>query len=154
MANDNLPALPLVDENINPNKNEPADGGVAAAGRGGAGGRAGRGSGRGGAGAGGRGGRGGGATGGGRQQGRANYTRNELMRMLETAADVLPISGTEWDMVAATHYSYFPDLERSGDQLKKRFTKMYKTTILRMRRGDTRDCTLLAKASSGGYAAA
>jgi hypothetical protein len=62
--------------------------------------------------------------------------------------------GTEWDMVAATHHSYFPGLERSGDQLKKRFTKMYKTTILRMRRGDARDCTLLAKASSGGYAAA
>ena len=42
--------------------------------------------------------------------------------MLEIIHDILPISGAEWDLVASRHATYHPELERTGDQLKKSST--------------------------------
>jgi hypothetical protein len=43
--------------------------------------------------------------------------------------DILPISGMEWDLVATCHSTYTPELNRSGDRLKKRIDKLSKTNI-------------------------
>jgi hypothetical protein len=49
--------------------------------------------------------------------------------MLEIIRDILPISGAEWDLVAARHATYHPELDRTGDQLKKKFNKLARTMI-------------------------
>jgi hypothetical protein len=49
--------------------------------------------------------------------------------MLECAREILPISGAEWDMVATRHATFHPDLDRTGDQLKKKFNKLARTMV-------------------------
>jgi hypothetical protein len=49
--------------------------------------------------------------------------------MLEFAREILPISGAEWDLVASQHSAFHPELERTGDQLKKKFNKLARTQI-------------------------
>ncbi len=66
---------------------------------------------------------------GGRQLGRTNYSRSELDHMLEFTREILPISGAEWDLVASRHSAFHPELERTGDQLKKKFNKLARTQI-------------------------
>jgi len=66
---------------------------------------------------------------GGRQLGRTNYSSSELDHMLEFARELLPISGAEWDLVASRHSVFHPELERTGDQLKKKFNKLARTQI-------------------------
>ena len=63
------------------------------------------------------------------QEGRSNYSRIELDHMLEISRKILPISGAEWDLVAACHATFHPDLGRTGDQLKK-INKLTRTMIL------------------------
>ena len=91
---------------------------------------AGRGGGRGGAApagrGGGRGGRGGGR---GRQPNRRNYTINEMTQMIESVERHLPISGAQWDAVAAEHHAYYPDYNRTGDQLRTKFNALARLDI-------------------------
>jgi hypothetical protein len=49
--------------------------------------------------------------------------------MLEAIRDILPISGAEWDLVASWHATYLAEIERTGDQLKKKFNKLARTMI-------------------------
>jgi hypothetical protein len=49
--------------------------------------------------------------------------------MLEFARDILPISGAEWDLITSRHSAFHPELERAGDQLKKKFNKLACTQI-------------------------
>ena len=49
--------------------------------------------------------------------------------MLKVVADVLPIFGVEWDMVADNHLSFSPELHCTGDQLKKKFNKLSKSVV-------------------------
>jgi hypothetical protein len=66
---------------------------------------------------------------GGRQAGRSNYSRSELDHMLKIACEILPISGAKWDLVAARHATFHPDLGRTGDQLNEKFNKIARTMI-------------------------
>ena len=68
---------------------------------------------------------------GGRQVGRSNYANSELLQMLEFAHDILPISGAEWDLVASCHAAFHPELDRMGDQLKKKINKLCRTMVPR-----------------------
>ena len=49
--------------------------------------------------------------------------------MLESVREYLPISGLEWDLVAQCHMRFHPNLECTGDQLKKNFNKLAKTKM-------------------------
>lgn len=93
-----------------------------------------RGSGRGVAAArGGRGGRGVAAARGGRggrgRTNRRNYTANEINQMLEIIEDIVPISGAEWTEVETRHYAYYSDMERTAEQLRKKFNNLARTAI-------------------------
>lgn len=57
----------------------------------------------------------------GRVSGRRNYSRDELERLMTSVRAVLPISGADWESIEATHSSFFPDRERTWEQLKKKF---------------------------------
>ena len=43
--------------------------------------------------------------------------------------DILPISGTDWEIVSDRHATYYPDKGRTGLQLKKKFFKMAHSLI-------------------------
>ena len=49
--------------------------------------------------------------------------------MLESIREYLPISGAEWDLVANRHSSFHPELERTAEQLKKKFNKLARTKV-------------------------
>jgi hypothetical protein len=49
--------------------------------------------------------------------------------MLESIREYLPISGAEWDLVANRHSSFHPELERTAEQLKKKFNKLSQTKV-------------------------
>jgi hypothetical protein len=57
----------------------------------------------------------------GSRNGRRNYTRNELERLMEDVRAVLPISGSDWEVIKSRHSQYFPNRERTWEQLKKKF---------------------------------
>ena len=61
--------------------------------------------------------------------GRSNYSAAELDVMLESVREILPISGAEWELVASRHLTYYGDVSRTGDQLRKKFGHLSKTTI-------------------------
>lgn len=61
--------------------------------------------------------------------GHTNYSPTEIMNMLDSIRDYLPISGLEWDPVAQCHMAFHPDKERSSDQLKKKFNKLSKVKM-------------------------
>jgi len=66
---------------------------------------------------------------GGRRPGRVNYTPDELANLNEVVEELLPISGAEWEQVEHRHYSRYPDRERTGTQLKKKWNDISKTDI-------------------------
>ena len=49
--------------------------------------------------------------------------------MLESTREYLPISGAGWDLVANRHSSFHPELERTAEQLKKKFNKLSQTKV-------------------------
>lgn len=65
----------------------------------------------------------------GRQSGQSNYNTDEVMVLLKATEAVLPISGTDWELVANHHASYYPKKERMGKYLKKKFNKLAKSLI-------------------------
>ena len=66
---------------------------------------------------------------GGRRPNRRNYTPDELASLNEVVEELLPISGAEWEQVEHRHYSRYPDRERTGVQLRKKFNDTAKTNI-------------------------
>ena len=50
---------------------------------------------------------------------RANCSMSELEHVLESVCQYLPISEAEWDLGPQQHSRCHPELERTGDQLKK-----------------------------------
>lgn len=67
--------------------------------------------------------------GGGRRPNRRNYTPDELASLNEVVEELLPISGAEWELVEHRHYSRYPDRERTGLQLRKKFNDVSTTKI-------------------------
>ena len=57
------------------------------------------------------------------------FGRDEIERLLTSIENILPIGGHEWDAVASQHEMYFPDLSRSRDALKRKFSNLYATRI-------------------------
>ena len=58
-----------------------------------------------------------------------NYSAAQIDVLFETVHKVLPISGMEWDLVAICHSCFHPELDHTGDQLKKTFNRLAKTKI-------------------------
>jgi hypothetical protein len=63
----------------------------------------------------------------------AGFRRDEVDRLLTSIEEILPIGGTEWDAVLASHELYYPDAARTRDGLKRKFALLYST---RMPTGD------------------
>ena len=59
----------------------------------------------------------------------SNYSPTEVEHMLESVREYLPVSGLEWGLVAQCHMRFHPDLEHTGDQLKKKLNKLTKTKM-------------------------
>ena len=55
----------------------------------------------------------------------ANFTAAELDCFLDIVGDVLPLSATHWDNVAATHLSRYPDTGRNVGSLKRKFKELH-----------------------------
>ncbi len=58
-----------------------------------------------------------------------NYSPDEIEHMLESVGEYLLIAGFEWDLVVQRHMLFHHDQERSGYQLKKKFTKLSNTKM-------------------------
>jgi hypothetical protein len=55
--------------------------------------------------------------------------RDEVERLLTSIERILLIGPYEWDEVVSQHEMYFPDLDRSKDALKRKFSSLYSTRI-------------------------
>lgn len=55
----------------------------------------------------------------------AGFCRDEVDRLLTSIEEILPIGGTEWDAVLASHELYYPDAGRTRDGLKRKFYQLY-----------------------------
>ncbi len=49
------------------------------------------------------------------------YQWGEINCLLELAQEKIPISGEDWDDIARQHYLQYPDKDRNGDSLKRKF---------------------------------
>ena len=54
-----------------------------------------------------------------------NFTRDEINSFLDIVEDVLPLSSTQWERVAATHLARYPRKGRNVDSLKRKFKELY-----------------------------
>ena len=48
------------------------------------------------------------------------YTDAEIDSLLETIEDILPCCSNHWETVRSTHTSYYPDLSRTTESLKRK----------------------------------
>ncbi len=55
------------------------------------------------------------------------YRSGEIDCLLELAQEKIPISGEDWDDIAREHYIWYPDKDRNGDLLKRKFYSLAKT---------------------------
>lgn len=53
------------------------------------------------------------------------YTDAEIDSLLETIEDILPRCSNHWETVRSTHTSYYPDLGRTTESLKRKFASLY-----------------------------
>ena len=53
------------------------------------------------------------------------YTDAEIDSLLETIEDILPRCSNHWETVRSTHTSYYPDLGRMTESLKRKFASLY-----------------------------
>ena len=51
---------------------------------------------------------------------------NEILSLLETISTHLPIGSHEWEVVASQHNENFPDKERTGPSLRRKFSQLHK----------------------------
>jgi hypothetical protein len=59
----------------------------------------------------------------------AGFRRDELDRLLSSVEESLPIGGTEWDAVLASHELYYSGMGRTREGLKRKFAQLYSTRI-------------------------
>ncbi len=71
------------------------------------------------------------------------YRSGEIDCLLELAQEKIPISGEDWDDIAREHYIRYPDKDRNGDSLKRKFYSLAKT---KARTGDPTIPPAVAKA--------
>ena len=57
------------------------------------------------------------------------FMRDEVERLLTSIERLLPMGPYEWDEVVSQHEMYFPDLDRSRDALKRKFSSLYSTCL-------------------------
>ena len=53
------------------------------------------------------------------------YTDAEIDSLLETIEDILPRCSNHWETVRSSHTSYYPDLGRTTESLKRKFASLY-----------------------------
>ena len=59
----------------------------------------------------------------------ANFTAAELESFLDTVEEVMPISATQWENVAATHLARYPETERNVGSLRRKFKELYSKRV-------------------------
>ena len=57
------------------------------------------------------------------------FSQNELTCLLDALEEFLPIGGDEWDMVERNHAKFYPELKRTKESLRRKFSSMYSHTI-------------------------
>jgi hypothetical protein len=60
----------------------------------------------------------------------ANFTEEELDCFLDAAEDILPMSASQWESMAAVHMSRFPEKGHSFHSLKRKFKELHSKQIL------------------------
>ena len=61
--------------------------------------------------------------------GGANFTAAELDCFLDTVEEVMPLSATHWENVAATHLSRYPETGRNVGSLKRKFKEIHSRRV-------------------------
>ena len=64
---------------------------------------------------------------------RMNFSAQELDCFLDAVEEVMPLSATHWEAVAATHLARYPDTGRNVSSLKRKFKELH---IKRVSTGD------------------
>ena len=57
------------------------------------------------------------------------FTQAETESLLESIRSVLPIGGTEWGTVENLHLQEWPEVKRSKDSLRRKFSSLYRTKM-------------------------
>jgi hypothetical protein len=58
-----------------------------------------------------------------------SYSTEEVESFLDLLEEYLPISSTAWERVAEVHLTWYPDLKRSVDSLKRKFKELHNNKI-------------------------
>ena len=59
----------------------------------------------------------------------ANFTAAELDCFLDTIEEVMPLSATHWENIAATHLSRYPETGRNVGSLKRKFKELHNRRV-------------------------
>lgn len=54
-----------------------------------------------------------------------SFTTSELESLLEIIEDILPVGPNEWEAVLARHVTRYPDMERTKESIKRKFSSLY-----------------------------
>ena len=63
------------------------------------------------------------------QSQRQQFRLNEVMSLLDTVQTHLPIGSHEWEFVASEHNENFPDKNRTGTSIWRKFAQLHKVKI-------------------------
>ena len=58
-----------------------------------------------------------------------NFTAAELESFLDTVEEVMPLSATHWENVAATHMARYPEAGRNVGSLRRKFKELYSKKV-------------------------
>jgi hypothetical protein len=54
-----------------------------------------------------------------------SFTTSELESLLEIIEDILPVGPNEWEAVLARHETRYPDMDRTKESIKRKFSSLY-----------------------------
>jgi hypothetical protein len=54
-----------------------------------------------------------------------SYSTEEVDSFLDLLEENLPVSATAWERVAEVHLTWYPNIKRSVDSLKRKFKKLH-----------------------------
>ena len=57
------------------------------------------------------------------------FSQIETESMLDTIRSILPVAGMEWDKVKRLHEGEWPDIMRTKDSLRRKFSALYRTKM-------------------------
>ena len=60
---------------------------------------------------------------------RRHYSRQEVLSLIASVEEIVPISAPEWEQVEQQHASRYPEANRSVEQLRKKFHDLARRNI-------------------------